>query len=343
MMQYAAGIAVKRYRLHTAKNAPGLIIMAISTEMTADIAQRVADNNSKGGAHNKQDKRVLNGLISLYRPRLSGFLVLASYALVMFLIYAGWQQRPEWPMTAESGPGYALGIIGGVLMLLLLLYPLRKHSKFMSKFGSTKYWFRTHMLFGVLGPVCILFHSGFQTGSLNSSIALYCMLIVASSGIVGRYFYTKIHHGLYGTKASLKELQQHSHLIGQALIKKLESTPRILNRIQHFEKRVSDQPTSLISCTWTLFSVGMRTWSLYLLFRLASDTKMFSLNNEYVLNRRYKAHLNRHIGAHLASIRKVAEFHFYERLFAIWHVLHFPLFLMLVVSGVVHVFAVHMY
>jgi hypothetical protein len=53
--------------------------------------------------------------------------------------------------------------------------------------------------------------------------------------------------------------------------------------------------------------------------------------------------LKRHIGAHLASIRKVAEFHFYERFFAIWHVLHYPLFLMLVVSGVVHVIAVHMY
>jgi hypothetical protein len=269
--------------------------------------------------------------------------VLASYTLVMFLIYAGWQQRPEWPMTAESGPGYALGIIGGTLMLLLLLYPLRKHSKFMRKLGPTKYWFRTHMLFGVLGPVCILFHSGFQLGSLNSSVALFCMLIVASSGLVGRYFYTKIHHGLYGQKASLQELQEHSHLIGQALIEKLESTPWILDRIQHFEKHVSDQPTSLIGCTWTLFSLGIRTWSLYLLFRLSSDVKKFSLNNEYILNRKYKAHLNRHVGAHLASIRKLAEFHFYERLFAIWHVLHFPLFLMLIVSGVVHVIAVHMY
>jgi hypothetical protein len=53
--------------------------------------------------------------------------------------------------------------------------------------------------------------------------------------------------------------------------------------------------------------------------------------------------LNCHIGAHLASIRKVAEFRFYERFFAIWHVVHYPLFLMLVVSGVIHVIAVHMY
>ena len=47
--------------------------------------------------------------------------------------------------------------------------------------------------------------------------------------------------------------------------------------------------------------------------------------------------------ARLESIRKIAEFNFYERLFSIWHLLHFPLFLMLIVSGIVHGIAVHMY
>jgi hypothetical protein len=261
----------------------------------------------------------------------------------MFLIYAGWQQRPEWPLTAESGYGYALGIIGGSLMLLLMLYPLRKHLRIMRRMGSTKYWFRIHMLFGVLGPVCILFHTGFQLGSLNSNVALFCMLVVATSGLIGRYFYTRIHHGLYGRKASLQELQQHSRLIGDALVEKLKTTPWILERIQRFETSVSRQSTSLIGSLWTLLSLGLRTWLLYLIFRSSSDAKRYSLSNDYTLNRRYRTHLNRHIGAHLASIRKVAEFHFYERFFAIWHVVHYPLFLMLVVSGVVHVIAVHMY
>jgi hypothetical protein len=315
--------------------------MAISTQLSADFAQQVTDRESS--PRSKPDKRVLTGLISLYRPRFNGFLVLAAYVLVMFLIYAGWQQRPEWPLTAESGSGYALGIIGGSLMLLLMLYPLRKHLRCMRKLGPTKYWFRTHMLFGVLGPVCILFHSGFQLGSLNSNIALFCMLIVASSGLVGRYFYIRIHHGLYGRKATLQELQQHSRLIGEALTEKLTTIPWILERIQRFEKSVSKQSTSLIGSLWTLLSLGIRTWLLYLLFRFASDAKRYSLSNGYTVNRRYRTHLNRHIGAHLASIRKVAEFRFYERFFAIWHVLHYPLFLMLVVSGIVHVIAVHMY
>jgi hypothetical protein len=272
-------------------------------------------------------------LISLYRLRLGGLLVLLSYLLVAFLIYAGWQQRMEWPLSAESGLGYTLGIVGGVLMLLLLLYPARKHSRLMRNFGPVKYWFRTHMLFGVLGPLCILFHSGFQLGSLNSNTALFCMLIVATSGLVGRYFYIRIHHGLYGRKATLQELQQHAALLKQSLSEQLEQTPALLGRVTAFETSVSRQPTNLLTSFFALLSLGLRTWFVYLTVTLTPITS----------HAPYNRHLVRHIGAHLASIRKVAEFHFYERLFAIWHVLHFPLFLMLIVSGVIHVIAVHMY
>jgi hypothetical protein len=272
-------------------------------------------------------------LISLYQLRANGFLVLLSYLLVAFLIYAGWQQRMEWPLSAESGVGYALGIVGGSLMLLLLLYPARKHSRLLRNLGPVKYWFKAHMLFGVLGPLCILFHSGFQLGSLNSNTALFCMLVVASSGLVGRYFYTRIHHGLYGRKATLQELQQHSALLKKALTEQLKETPALLERVTAFETGVSRRPHNLLVSFVTLLSLGLRTWFVYLAVTVTPITS----------HAPYNRHLVRHIGAHLASIRKVAEFHFYERLFAIWHVLHFPLFLMLIVSGVIHVIAVHMY
>jgi hypothetical protein len=40
---------------------------------------------------------------------------------------------------------------------------------------------------------------------------------------------------------------------------------------------------------------------------------------------------------------RVAELDSYERLFALWHVLHLPLFFMLLVAGIAHVIAVHLY
>jgi hypothetical protein len=47
--------------------------------------------------------------------------------------------------------------------------------------------------------------------------------------------------------------------------------------------------------------------------------------------------------AHRKILRQILELHFYERMFAIWHLLHMPLFIMMVVTGIIHVYAVHAY
>ena len=297
-------------------------------------ADAITIDTASSGNDTTRAKRSLSGLVSLYRPRLGGLLTLLAYLLVMFVIYLGWNSRAERALTAESGPGYILGIIGGVMMLLLLLYPLRKHSRAMRRLGPVKYWFRTHMLFGVLGPVCILFHSGFQLGSLNSNVALFCMLTVASSGLVGRYFYTRIHHGLYGRKATLEELSRHAALLGEKLARSLDNYPWAAARIQAFEQRTHQAPHNLAGSFLMLLSLGLRSRALYLWLWLRMPRSLSFDSRRALL---------RHMGAQLESLRRVAEFHFYERLFAAWHVLHFPLFLMLIVSGVVHVIAVHMY
>jgi hypothetical protein len=45
----------------------------------------------------------------------------------------------------------------------------------------------------------------------------------------------------------------------------------------------------------------------------------------------------------MSLIGRVAQFSFYERLFALWHVLHLPIFLLMIISALFHVLAVHMY
>ena len=52
---------------------------------------------------------------------------------------------------------------------------------------------------------------------------------------------------------------------------------------------------------------------------------------------------DRYAGSRLAAARRVAEFSSCERLFALWHLLHLPLFGMLFVAAVVHVVAVNVY
>ena len=283
----------------------------------------------------KPGSYTLGLLVSLYQPKLFGLFIPFAYLLVGLFIYAGWKQRMDWPMSAETGTGYMLGIIGGTLMLLLLLYPVRKHNRRMHNWGAIKYWFRIHMLFGVLGPVAIIYHSGFKLGSMNSSIALYCMLIVAISGLIGRYFYTKIHHGLYGRRTDVEELQRHADVLRESIPDELSITPDLLDKIKHFKENITTKAGGIHTSIWVLLSVGFRTWLLYFRFRRSINGKPSSSSIDGLLIR--------HVGAHLSSIRKLAEYRFYERFFKIWHVVHLPLFLMLVLSGILHVVAVHMY
>ena len=102
--------------------------------------------------------------IQLGTPLLSRLAGILFFAVMGWVLYRGWALREEHYLIAEKGVGYALGIIGGVLMLLLLLYPLRKHWRAIRNWGPIRYWFRIHMVFGVLGPTLILFLAHFGLG-----------------------------------------------------------------------------------------------------------------------------------------------------------------------------------
>ena len=106
--------------------------------------------------------------------------------------------------------GYNMGLVGGVMMIFLLLYPLRKRIPFFENLGVLPSWFKWHMIFGILGPALIVFHSTFHINSVNAAVAMVCMLLVSGSGIFGRFFYTKIHHGLYGRQTTVNELKAES-------------------------------------------------------------------------------------------------------------------------------------
>ena len=43
------------------------------------------------------------------------------------------------------------------------------------------------------------------------------------------------------------------------------------------------------------------------------------------------------------TLRKIVALRMYERLFSLWHILHLPLFIMMIITAVIHIFAVHMY
>ena len=264
------------------------------------------------------------------------------YLMVALALFQGYQIRDVGYIDAENGLGYALGIVGGVLMLLLLLYPLRKRMKSFRKLGPVKYWFNTHMVFGVLGPTLVLFHCNFSLGATNSNVALFSMVIVASSGLLGRYFYSKIHHGLYGSQATIQEFQQESKWLHDELVNEL-------GYFSQLEEKLKEYETSAARASQGWFSVvAIPLFTLKAKFsapRLLKEMRM-AMQNEISDTEIYKAQYSiakKNMRTYLLAVRKAAAFSLYKKLFSAWHVLHFPLFIMMVITTIFHVLAVHMY
>jgi hypothetical protein len=171
------------------------------------------------------------------------------FGLAALLVYIGWVGREGREISAGDGLGYWLGIIGGTLMLALLMYSLRKRIPLLRNLGPTRHWFRMHMSLGIVGPIIILYHSNFQVGSINSQVALYCTLLVAASGIVGRYFYAKIHNGLYGSSASLRQLVRTAEVSRQQSKQQLSQRPglnvQVREQLAELAEKVMQRPESL--------------------------------------------------------------------------------------------------
>lgn len=279
--------------------------------------------------------------------RRRGWMTAVGYAAVAACIVAAWSVREQNLIHAESGWGYWLGIVGATLMGLLLLYPLRKRVRLLRAIGPVSAWFRLHMLFGIVGPLLIILHSNFRLGSFNGRVALFATLVVAGSGIVGRYIYAKLHHGLYGRKANLQELRQHLESMRHADSQTSELIGELTADLTAYEDRLLGETPGVVGAFARAVSVVPQTarlrWQLgrRARQRIAALAKTSPVIRDH--RQRLTANTRRYLARRVAALRKFAQFRAFEKLFSLWHVVHFPLFIILVIAVIVHVLAVHMY
>jgi hypothetical protein len=272
---------------------------------------------------------------------------LLVYLALGALVWLAWWLTSLQLFEAGDDVGYWIGVAGGVLMVLLFTYPLRKRFRFAQRLGKAKWWFLAHMLLGVGGPVLILVHSAFQARSLNAAAALYSMVVVALSGVIGRFIYSRVNRGLHGEQSSFRELQQRAGLHQREAHSRLAFAPGVEQRLLAFGAQDLTHRPDLLACLNRVFWLPVQQWWTYracvrelddALKRLAArggwDPKSHAKRQQLArkLVRRY-----------LNAVVRVAQFTAYERLFSLWHVAHIPFVYLLVISSVVHVVAVHAY
>ena len=215
--------------------------------------------------------------------------------------------------------------------------------------GGIPAWFEIHMALGVVGPILVLFHANFKLGATNSNVALICMLLVAGSGVIGRYIYTRLHARMDGHEDTLEQFKA----VGDRLRSQTTSIaflPGLLDAIDRVEQRWIEPPEGALGPV--LASVHRR--------RCASRSRAGScggtikravrrgraepaIRARTAMRRGSPRSARSYAYRRLEAGRRMPEYRLYAQLFSLWHVLHIPLFFMLLIAGIVHVMAVNVY
>jgi hypothetical protein len=268
-------------------------------------------------------------------------LPLAGTALVLA---TAWLVSRWLRLEAGSDLGYWIGVAGGGAMLALFTYPLRKRLPLLRHLGATRHWFAFHMLMGVAGPWLILVHCGFRVGSMNAAVALAAMLVVAASGVVGRFLYRHVHQGLDGRRAELAELRSRLDATHDKLATSLALAPNVREHLFGFEQALLATPASapavaLLRSSTRAARTARRQARQLIDQALATAPETLDAERRNRIRWHWQGLADQHVEHALGVVQLRA----WERLFAGWHLLHLPFVYVMVVCAIVHVVAVHAY
>lgn len=256
----------------------------------------------------------------------------------------GWMFRDQIGIESEAGVGYWLGVAGLSCVGLLLIYPLRKRLPKLALIGSVPAWFHLHMSLGLLAPALILFHAGFRTGSVNALVALVSMLVVAGSGVLGRMLYVRIHRGLTGAQAEARTMAADAAVLRQTMVRDFTE---VANISEALEATLRIPPANVFSAFFYAITASQRIAraQVRMLKSLRRGASRIVVGGPSGRNaaRRLKRDGSILVKTYCKTLRQAAFLTFFERLFALWHIMHLPLFFLMLVAAFIHVVAVHLY
>jgi hypothetical protein len=268
-------------------------------------------------------------------------------AITALVLLAWWVSSQGW-YTSWSRTGYWLGVAGGVAMLFLFTYPLRKRWKVTYNWGATKNWFVVHMVLGVLGPWLILLHSTFSVHSTNAAVALYSMIAVALSGVIGRFLFMRLHTDLRGERANLAQARQTLAALCQRIDNGTPALRAVLAPLHAFEddcvgRRGQALPTHFAALV-TLPSQRRRVdRQAKVALQDALQQISAAQGSSKPQGMAHYRELHDALRHYSAGVQRAAQYQTFERLFSLWHLAHVPFVWILVLCALFHVVAVHAY
>ncbi len=240
------------------------------------------------------------------------------------------------------GLRFWFGVTGAVLIAFLVFYPVRKRLARRFPSISVRFWYHLHMVIGALGPILILYHANFGTSlkDINASAALWAIVLIAISGFVGHFVYTRASVDFYRTRIDVRK-----HLAQLAVdIKALEAsepaTNSFVGRLDRLANELPESRLGLVDGVRKTYSLALHHHQLYrdMNALLADAQQRFSWPQEEY--RRQRRLVGANLAASFAIARHAARRSIFEQLWARWRLFHVPLLVLATLATAVHVWSV---
>ena len=227
---------------------------------------------------------------------------------------------PHRVLRPSGAVAHPLGVAGLLLLLVPVLYAVRKRWPRLSRAGSMRGWLEAHIFCGIVGPALITFHTSFKFNGIIS-VAYWSMVAVMASGFVGRYLFVRIPKSIRGVELTHDEIRERA----DDLKRQLEASslqPGVLERVHEYERELEP------------LAVGSRLGPVAVRVRLR---RMRAELRRAGADRRLAASVTAAIGERVLLLRRLARLNRTKHLFSMWHVFHLPLVYVMFAIATLHV------
>jgi len=263
----------------------------------------------------------------------------------IFVSVVGWKVTREINFINGGDFIYNTGLMGGILMLLTLIYSIIKRVGYLSRRLSSTQSYYFHIICGGTGALLIVIHSSFDFRSINSNVAMFSMLFIIISGALGRYLYTQftlLLHRLY-----LKVNQTEQAMYNNIAYYNCNAAKQVNTKLSQFAQHSFKQPENIpevMGRYFSIISLAIYTYTVSIrdIYKIIKSASVLGDMKKDEIRRVKKEH-RRQIGNYILDVSTMGYLNLLERVFKHWRVLHVPFLYILFLTSIAHVIVVHMY
>lgn len=242
-----------------------------------------------------------------------------------------------YPVVYEPSKGiwHPVGWTGSGMMVVMMLYSVRKRVGFLRSLGSLRHWLSAHMFLGIMGPILVTFHTTFKFNGIIAT-SFWSMIITMVFGILGRYIYIQIPRSLAGAELRVLDIERMVQTIDSRLgeFSKGVNVSELCKAIDLREKGPED--TGLIKSLLFMFRDD-----IVISYRLRKLDSV--LRKTHHLPWKVRKKIDFLIRKKAAFTRRMNYLSTSHKILHYWHIFHVPLAIVMFLIMILHVFVYYLF